>query len=318
MSHAIVQALSRNEDTALADAIAWMGACRHATPEGWIAYSKSMAAVLEHLPALTPTVPARDLAQAIVRYMAVSWTNLTTGTWHTPAFFEFYRTFEQWQNIPVDAWMELANASMNTTALYQWSLDNQRAQEQLLQSKYPKNLSYEPLHTYIARTNLEHAFEERPLLLDTSVHWNLWTLFGEESLGLRSACFSRQVCKLAMATPISFEHAITECYQQASWRFNQKSCRALLDMDFASGHALTTCCGVLLLYHRFRTKGRRVLSGVQKRYPGLLHGFEIHLGVYGDIDNALLHANALMEHWQRIVLHQGSANSIELPSNILD
>ncbi len=315
MSHTIVRALSRNENAALSEAIAWLNSCPYSTPTEWIAYSKLMAAVLDYS---SECVQDKDIAHAIARYCRASWTNVQTLSQHRPAVLAFYRTFEKWPNISASVWMDLTATALNLTAFYQWSLDNQRFQDQMLNTKYPSELSLELLHTYLARANLKHALAGRPLLLNSSVHWNLWTIFYEESLGVPSSCFSQNVQALSAITPISFEHAITECYQQAPHRFNQKSCRALLEMDFTQGHGLTTCCGVLLLYSRFQSKGQRTLEGVKKRYPGLLEGFEIHLGIYTDIDNALVHADALMDHWHRTVHRNDGLVCIDLPANVLD
>ncbi len=277
-----------------------------------------MAAVLEHLPNLIHTAPIQDVAQAISRYYTISWASLINTDWHTPAFLQFYSTFEKWSNIGPGVWHELqsTNLTENATALYKWSLENQRAQDEILRRSRP--LSMEPLHARIAHANLDNAVEGRALLLGTSVHWNLWTIFNEGSLILPKNRFSRYVTALSLVTPISFEHAITECYQHEPKRFTNKSCMALLNMDITRGHALTTCSGVLLLYHRFREPTSKTMAAFRKKHPNLLEGFDVHLGVYPDINDALLHANALMPHWQRCIHQVGDNESLALPANLLD
>lgn len=316
MSQAILQALTAHEPTAFVQATKWMNHCKHGTPEGWVTYSKLMHAYLEQLEHYHHEQDAENNAWPIVRYYTLALERLQKKPWHSNAYLELHNTVEQWPNIPPSVWKALHAQQWDATPLYQWSLDNEDIQQNTLNARPAGKYHAEPLHVRMGAGLLTQYFRELPLLVDSSVHWNLWTVFQGEECYHTSSDLTRKIELLCQATPASFEHAITEFYQRSEHMFNQARCATLLKMDMSLGHQLTTCCGVLLLYMRFRFKGRKVFQSIEKRYPALLEGLDVHLAIYPDVCAALVNAPAIMDHWMRAVHGQAVSTPLELPSNL--
>lgn len=290
--------------------------CRHTTPEVWAAYSKLMATYIEQLDHYTLNTNASENAWPIVRYYTLALEKLKHGPWQAYSFLLLHNTFEVWEKIPVSVWLALQQQQWNPTGLYQWSLNNGSIQQTTLNTRSAGQFHAEPLHIRMGAGILEQCFKELPLLLDSSVHWNLWDVFYGEQVYQTSKDLQRRIELLALATPGCFEHAITEFYQLAPGMWTQASCTYILNMDMAQGHSLTTCSGVLLLYARFQFRGRKAFSSIEKRYPTLLAGLDLHLALYPDIDTALLYAPALLEHWRRAVYGKGTDDTLCLPENM--
>lgn len=316
MSQAIIQSMNKHEPNAFSNAKKWMLHCKHDTPEVWVSYSKLMAAYLEQLSHYGQDTLPSDNAWPIVRYYALALDKLQNAPWHPNAFLLLHDTTELWHQIPADIWLELQREQWNPTVLYQWSLDNEKIQQDALNTRAPGNYHAEPLHVRMGAGILEQCFKGLPILLDPSVHWDLWRVFYGEQIFQTSPDLTKRIGMLALATPASFEHAITEFYQSAPHLWTQPSCAHILKMNMALGHPLTTCSGVLLLYFRFKSKGRVVFASIEKRYPKLLAGFDMHLALYPDVNDALFYAPALMGYWMHAVHGQDNEGIIPLPADV--
>ena len=275
-----------------------------------------MATYLEKLDYYTLDSGAGDNAWPIVRYYSLALEKFRNTPWHTHSFLLLHNTFEMWSTIPANVWLALQQQQWNPTALYQWSLDNKDIQQKAFNTRIIGQFHAEPLHIRMGASILEQYFKGLPLLLNSSVHWNLWDVFYGEQVYQTSPDLPKRINLLALATPGSFEHAITEFYQLSPGMWTQASCASILDMDMTQGDCLTTCAGVLLLYSRFQFKGRKVFANIEKRYPRLLAGFDLHLALYSDINDAVFNAPALMGHWMRVVHGKDTVDTISLPENI--
>ena len=316
MSQAIIQSMLDHEPNAFSKAKKWMTYCRHNTPEAWTTYSKLMATYLEELDHYTLDSAAGENAWPIVRYYTLALDKLQNSPWHPHSFLLLHNTFDLWEKIPANVWLALHQQQWSPTTLYQWSLDNKNIQQTTLNTRTPGKFHAEPLHIRMGTGILEQYFKGLPLLLDSSVHWNLWDVFYGEQVYQASPDLAKRIDLMASATPGCFEHAITEFYQLAPEMWTQTSCTSILNMDMTQGDRLTTCSGVLLLYSRFQARGRKAFASIEKRYPLLLAGFDFHLTLYPDINDALFHAPALMGHWMRSVHGSASEDSICLPENL--
>lgn len=316
MSKSILVALNAHEPAAFANAKKWMTCCKYDTPEVWVAYSKLIEAYLTELTHYSHNSHADDNAWPIVRYYALALNMLQNKPWNANSFLQLHNTVELWSQIPEDVWIALHSQRWNPSALYKWSIATEKMQQTALNTRPAGKYHAEPLHIRMGAGILEQCFRGLPLLLDAEFHWTLWDVFYGEQVFQTSPDLPRRIDLLSKATPASFEHAITEFYQRSEGMVNQTSCASLLQMDMRLGHPLTTCSGALLLYFRFQHKNRHTFDSIENRYPLLLKGFDIHLNLYPDVNDALQHAPALMGHWQRAIHGDMPDEPLTLPSNL--
>ena len=254
---------------------------------------------------------ADDNAWPIVRYYALALNMLQNKPWSTNSFLELHNTVEMWSQIPADVWIDLHSQKWNPSVLYKWSMATENMQQAALNTRPAGKYHAETLHIRMGAGLLEQCFRGRPLLLDTELHWTLWDVFYGEQVFQTSPDLPRRIDLLSKAAPASFEHAITDFYQRSAGivMVNQTSCASLLQMDMRLGHPLTMCSGALLIYFRFKNKNRHTFESIENRYPFLLKGFDIHLSLYPNIDDALLNAASLIDHWQNTI-HGVSTNEL--------
>lgn len=316
MPNLLIQALYDGTPTAPADATTWMANFNHNNPEDWLAYSKLIAAYLDKLGDFHQPSEADVNADAIARYYNEALHQLQKKPWNAAAFLEMHNSVECWPSIPDDVWAALHRQHWNPTALYEWSLENDPIQQRTLNTR-AHAYNAEPLHVRMGAGLLHHCFNGQPLLADENIHWNLWTVFHGEEVYHTSKDLPRKIGLLAKATPGSFEHAITEFYQHAEKMFILKSCQHLLNMDMTKGEPFTTCSGLLLLYQTHR-RHPQLFAKLDTTYPGLFSGFDVHLALYPDINDALLQAPALMPSWYRTVHGRPIQEPLALPSDLDD
>lgn len=317
MSKTIIQALLNREPNAISRATKWMTQCQHTSPEVWFAYSKLMIAYFNAHEHYAPQYSAFEHAWPIARYYTLALETLKTQPCKTESFLLLHDTIELWSRIPSEVWLALQQ-QWSATALYKWSMDNENVQQTALNTRIPGKFHAEPLHDRMGVAILEKCANGLPLLLDASVHGDLWRVFNGEQIYQTRHDLTKRIDKLVLAAPASFEYAVTGFYQRSPGLWTHNRVAVILNMDMTQGHPLTVCSSLLLLYAdwRYHLMEHKIFAGIQSRYPALLSGFDLHLALYPNKDDALLHTPAIMDHWMRSVHNQNCEESVALPNNL--